>query len=252
MNIQDLTCSQDSYFAKEYERIFIGNFGRNAHYKNIIAHLAKNKYATKEKIEQALKIGSGGRTTHYLENLELSGFIESFEPIDASVDTKLRRYRIIDNYLLFYFRFIKPKLSFLKKSKGAVSLNKLISEQQYSIWRGLAFEQFCYNHHFLIAKKLGFSGVRYDCGPYYKRADIKSGTQVDLLFKRADNVISLCEVKWRKNLQAKQVASDIEKKREQISNLRYHHVETVLISAYPVPLEFHEYFNQIITVPELF
>ena len=254
LNIQSLICSKDSYLVKEFERIFIGHFSKNKHYRSILNFLAKNKYATKDQVERKISITSGGRTTSYLENLELSGFIEEIIPIGSSIDTKLARYRVADNYLQFYFRFIKPKLKLLRQSKEALPLNKLMSEQQYAIWRGLAFERFCSGHHDLISSALGFSAVRYEYGSYYKRADLKTGTQVDLLFKRADDVITLCEVKWQKNLSAKKLIEQIEKKKERLEDLKYHHIEPVLITALPVSKDFNKegYFSRVLTPEDLF
>ncbi|MEI6169274.1 MAG: hypothetical protein WCS52_18990 [bacterium] len=47
-----------------------------------------------------------------------------------------------------------------------------------------------------LAALLGFSGIEFFAGPYFRSpARDASGFQVDLLFARADNVMTLCEMK---------------------------------------------------------
>ena len=67
-----------------------------------------------------------------------------------------------------------------------------------SNWRGLAFERLCLLHVLQIKAALGISGVLTNVYSWYHVADsvYPTGTQIDLLLDRADNVINLCEMKY--------------------------------------------------------
>jgi ATP phosphoribosyltransferase len=47
-----------------------------------------------------------------------------------------------------------------------------------------------------LAQILGFSGIDFSSGPYFRSSSRdRTGFQIDLLFARADNVLTLCEMK---------------------------------------------------------
>ena len=61
---------------------------------------------------------------------------------------------------------------------------------------GRSFEHMCLDHASRITELLGFSGIDFSCGPYFERPSSgTSGVQIDLAFDRADQVITLCEMK---------------------------------------------------------
>jgi uncharacterized protein len=78
---------------------------------------------------------------------------------------------------------------------------------------GKAFEHLCIRHARRIAELLGFSGIDFACGPYFRaRSRSDAGVQVDLLFSRADNVITLCEMKCSLAPIGMGVVHDVERK----------------------------------------
>ena len=54
----------------------------------------------------------------------------------------------------------------------------------------------CFNHIAKIKKALGVSGVITSASAWSKREDDREGTQIDLLLKRNDNVLNMCEIKY--------------------------------------------------------
>lgn len=67
----------------------------------------------------------------------------------------------------------------------------------------------CHSH--TIAEKLGFSAVNYNFGAWFDKSDT-IGTQIDLVFIRAEKVITLCEIKYQKYNIGKEVIDEVEKK----------------------------------------
>jgi hypothetical protein len=154
--------------------------------------------------------------------------------------------------LQFYFNFISPLRLKIEKSETGLPLSLALPDGRFSIYLGLAFERFCYRHSALIARRLGFSAVAYECGAYFGRSDSGSGSQIDLLFKRADRVITLCEVKFQKTV-GREVVAEVERKIQALSRAwPTHSIEKVLISAYPPSSEISNegYFSAILTTAD--
>jgi len=85
--------------------------------------------------------------------------------------------------------------------------------------RGRAFELTCARHAPLIARELGFHGIEYSFGPYFRAAnDTVKGALVDLVFDRADNVLTLCEMKCSRRLIGRNVVQEMELKAELLRN----------------------------------
>ena len=75
-----------------------------------------------------------------------------------------------------------------------------ISESpRWKSWSGYTFETICFKHAQLIKNALGISGVitKEASWEYIseKNNTAETGAQIDLLFDRNDNVISICEMK---------------------------------------------------------
>ena len=69
------------------------------------------------------------------------------------------------------------------------------------------------DHAQKIVEILGFSGIDFSFGPYFEAAKAHgSGVQIDLLFNRADKVITLCEMKYSQSLISKEVITQVKKK----------------------------------------
>ena len=64
-------------------------------------------------------------------------------------------------------------------------------------WRGVAFEEVCWQHITQILKALEIGGVKSTVSAWaVKGNDGHAGAQIDLLISRADNVVNLCEMKF--------------------------------------------------------
>jgi len=186
-----------------------------------------------------------------VEELEMASFVESYGPIAKPDSERLRRYRISDPYLRFYFRFIKHQQRKIKTHDERYSLQRYLPDRNFEIWRGLAFEYFCYKNADLFSDLLRFSSVNYECGPWFQRADLKSGAQIDLLYKRADNVITLCEIKYQEHV-GKGVIEQVERKIRSFPNPKRMTIEKVLITVVPPTRDLIEedYFTKIITLDD--
>lgn len=221
---------KDGYFLNECERVFVSSLAKNKHYRKIVEYLAKQRFSTRPAIAKKLSLDSGGTLSALLQDLEMSGFVRSYVPYDKAEGSKLVRYEIADHYLQFYYRFIAPVKKKIDQNMYRDNPTKALNLSDYQQWLGYSFERWCRHNHSLIAKILGFSAVNYDVGPYFSKAT-PATFQVDLLFSRADKVLTICEVKYTKAPVSKSVIKDFERKMELLSIPSSYSVQRVLISA---------------------
>jgi AAA+ ATPase superfamily predicted ATPase len=246
----------DSFFSREYERIFVSSLAENKHYKTIIQFLANVRFATREEILNHLKISSTGTLSNILKDIELCGFVEKYTPYNLNGESKLSRYCIADNYLQFYYKFIKPIDSEIQRGFFQENPASAIKMDTWQKWLGFAFERFCRHQNRLIAKILGFHGIHYRAGAFFNKTTQKSepGFQFDLIFDRDDQVITLCEIKYSQAKIGTSVIEEFERKLELFPNPKNKTLQKVLISMEGAndSLMARHYFDRVITLDDLF
>lgn len=253
LNFQDLCFSANGYFVNELDRIMISHFGKNRAYKKIIMYLAKNKWGNREQIKKECRLESGGRFTEYMENLELAEFVEKYVSVDRPESIRNARYRISDPYLLFYFSFIHPFQKKINQTEETLPISYFLPDKRYLPWKGIAFEKVCLRHHRLIADKLGFKAVQYEAGSWYGKGQKNEKAQIDMLFIRADHVITLCEIKYTETKPDMNIIKDMKKKIEIFPNPKKQTIEKVLLTAAPPTkaLVKEGFFNRILTIEDI-
>ena len=254
LNLADLCFTPNAYLVNEFERLFASHFGKNRHYRDILEQLASRGWASRKDLQEACHIDPGGRATEYLQNLVLAGFVEGYSPVDRPRAVRRIRYRIADPYLRFYFKFIRPKLGRIAEQVGDPRIAQFLPDQSYRPWRGLAFERVCHVHRQLIAEKLGFGAVQYESGAWFGYGAADRRTQIDLLYLRADNVITLCEMKFTETPPGVDLIDSVEDKVRILPNPKGRTIEKVLITAtQPTTNLISEgYFDGILALQDLF
>lgn len=247
---------KNSYFSKEYKRIFVSSMAENPHYQQIINFLSNKRFSSREQIANNLKLGRGGRLGSYLEELELSGFIKKYSPYNLAERSKLTRYCICDAYLQFYFKFIHPNQAAIQSGRYQKQATNAIKMDAYQKWIGYAFERYCRDHSHKIAQLLGFSGIHYLSGCFFNRNTNKQdpGYQIDLLFDRDDHVITICEIKYLQSKVNVSIIEEFERKLSLFENKKNKTLHKVLISAEGANTNLinRHYFDNIITLEDFF
>lgn len=243
------------FFSREYERIFTSSMSENKYYKTIVEILSTRKFATRKELAELLGITSGGSLSNVLLDLEKSGIISNYCPFNLSEGTTLTRYVIDDNYLQYYFKFIKPLQKNIETGAYEHNPKSALKIDSYTKWLGFTFERFCRKFHFIIAKILYFSGVHYQSGAFFNRTTEKEnpGYQIDLIFDRADNVYTICEIKYLQNKVGTNVIAEFEKKLSLFPNKGNKTIHKVLICSEGADNALIErsYFDDIITCSQL-
>ena len=138
--------------------------------------------------------------------------------------------------------------------EGAVPVSDALTDHSHAVWAGLAFEHFCKANQKAIAKALGFSSVKYDVGTWYDKNDQGRKAQIDLVYVRADNVVTICEIKFQSRPVDVDVIGEMEKKILVFPEKKVQTIEKVLITLSPPTrkLEDEGYFHRILAVDDVF
>ena len=139
----------------------------------------------------------GGGGLQKLTELEEAGFITGFMPYHHKRQGVY--YRVVDEYTLFYLKWIEPFKATLQKQ--GMPPGYWQSQQQtpeWHNWLGYAFEAVCYKHILQIRKALQMNpSAIADSWRYVPRKGSEDrGAQIDLLFDRLDDAITICEIKY--------------------------------------------------------
>lgn len=195
------------FFTAELSRIIVSSLAKEPKYLEILERIAKGGVSSRANLLKLLKVSSGGNITRIFNDLEASKLIYSIRSFASRPNSKLIRYEIADPYVRMYYKYIAPKLPLIDSGVFNKTPTKglLLSEYYQSL--GYAFEHYCRANPQLIAEAIGFSDVQYKVGSWLDRGEKSSssknskggGLQIDLVFQRADRVLTLCELKYTKN-----------------------------------------------------
>jgi len=210
MAVDRICFTKDGFLNDEFKNLFNSLFDGATHHMAVIKLLAKRgKGLSRNEIINACKLPSGGGTTQLLDELRESGFIEIYTPFGKS--SKDSQYKLIDEYSIFYAKFIADG-----KLKGPGSWATYSSTPSYVSWSGIAYETICMKHIQQIKQALGILGVHTEHSLWRHTPQNKneSGVQLDLLIDRQDGCITICEMKFsRAEFEiSKSYAKDLQKK----------------------------------------
>ncbi len=175
----------------EYNNLYQALFNHADIHKAIISVLAIKPYGmTHAEILHKTGLKQSGSYQRAIEELIVSDFI--VEQLPFGKKKRGVTYRLIDEYSIFYHRFIKPNKKYIPKM-----WQQIAASQSYKIWTRYAFEAICHKHIEAIKQALGITAVYTEIsGLYVPNTDNKEGFQVDLIIDRKDDTINLCEIKF--------------------------------------------------------
>lgn len=250
-NLINMAFSPEGYFFNEYQRLFISHFSKNINYEKIVRVLSIKGTLSINGISHNIGIKSGGTLSKLLEDLELAGFIDKFSPLDTKYNSKLVKLRISDEFLNFYFSFVEKYRKSIENE--TINASEILTSPRFDQWRGYAFERFCRKNSSLISKKLGFSGITYQAGTWF-RDNKENNAQIDLLFVRSDRVLTICEIKYINTISASPLINSFENKIRALKQYYSYSFQKVLIlgDKIRIPQKVSNYFDTILFAEDLF
>ena len=250
-NIDQIFFSENAFLKNEYERLFSSVFANPRMMEAIVECLNERNYGyTRNEISKITGYSKGGTLSEGLKALIESDFIIKYLPF--GMEKRGECFRLVDPFCIFYLKFVKGQYgidtSFWQKSFTSANI---------TIWRGIAFENICFNHIEQIKTALGINGVITKQSIWSKRMDDKDGTQIDLLIERSDHVVNMCEIKFYNKdfVVDKDYHSKIEKRQEILERFisKGSVVHSTLITTYG--LKYNEYsgdFDSVVIMDDLF
>ena len=202
--IENLAFSEKGVLFYEFDNLFSSLFDQSEVFIKIVQMLSKHPYGLgkRELLKRLGKSSIGGSGIKKLEELEDAGFITSFTPHYHKRQGIY--YKLIDEYVLFYLKWIAPiKKSLQKRLLEKGNWQGMQRTPAWYSWLGCAFEAVCYKHIFAIRKALSIPpDAIANAWRYMPRKDKSKygGAQIDLLFDRNDDAITICEIKYTEKL----------------------------------------------------
>lgn len=190
-NIDRICFDENGLLNNEFKDLYLALFDDGSKHEQIVRALAAAPYGlSRKQIIERTDLSNGGRLTEMLEELEFCGFTVQLRHFSKRKHGKI--YRLIDEYSLFYLRFIEPR-----QNEGKNTWMNLTKAQSYVSWTGYAFENIGFTHLSQIKKSLGISGVLTSTYAFQRQGNAHAkGLQIDMVIDRADKVINLCEFKF--------------------------------------------------------
>ena len=218
-NIKDLCFSKGGVLVNEFDDIFSDLFFQKSKtYKKMVQTLSEKSCEMTE-ISALAGVESSGFLSEYLTDLMKSGFISRDFTWDLKTGRmgKLSHYRLSDNYLRFYLRYIEPIRPQIEI--GAFVLKSVTSLSGWDAMMGLQFENLVLRNRHLIKDILNLRAdeVKID-NPYFQRKTVrKAGCQIDYLIQTKFGGLYLCEIKFSRNLISTSVIAEVQSKIDALS-----------------------------------
>ena len=254
-NIKNMCFVKGAILVEEFEQIFSDIFLRESEfYKKIVKILCDGSKEQNE-ICRVLNAKRYGRIPEYLWELELAGFIKRDHTwnIKTGNDSELSRYRLCDNYLRFYIKYIEKNLS--KINRDSFMLKSLISLSEWYSMMGFQFENLVLNNRKEIYHILNISPDEVICdNPFFQRKTNRyPGCQIDYMIQTKFGTLYICEIKFSKDVIGSSVIQEVKRKIESIKYPKGFSCRPVLIHVNGVSSDVldSDYFSNIVDMNEL-
>lgn len=193
-NIDRLFFQENGQLRHEFQNLYRALFRNHQSYVSVIETLAQKGIGlTRQDILNKTGLSDNGEFSKMLEELELCGFIRSYQPYKTGLTNSTSKrtsrntlYQLIDFYSLFYLKFNNQQTNFWESRYNSPIVNA---------WKGLTFEMLCQYHIGEIKIALGIGDVHTKTSSW--RGEYGGArAQIDMVIDRNDDSINLCEMKY--------------------------------------------------------
>lgn len=209
-NLQRLCFDAEGLLFREFDQIFHDLFQKQGHfYKQIVETLTQSPLAATD-LALKLERSRGGDLSKSLEELTESGFLarDYSWALATGKRAASSHYRIKDNYLRFYLKYILPHKEQIESSK----LRQL--PQGWLSIMGAQFENLVIHNGSLISKLLGVTSEDVViANAYFQKATLrKKGCQIDYMIQTRFRCLYVCEIKFRQAIVGIEVVEEVKGK----------------------------------------
>lgn len=178
----------DAFFQREPDFLLREELAEIKQAASVLEAIALGRRAQGD-IARAVGLTTSALAPH-LKNLVGLGYLERVAPLSPRPPPRTSVvYRIADPLLRFWFRFVEPHASTLRRTPPERAVEQFLAPQWESFC-GDAFERLCREAVPLLYEAEGVTGA-FQVGEYWDRA-----IQLDVVGLRADGWVDLGECKW--------------------------------------------------------
>lgn len=249
-NIRNLCFIESGLLVYEFNHVSSDLFSyRNALYKRIVEVFGDGPKEAKE-ISDLVGMTYTGKISEYLDDLEKAGFISRDYTwhLRTGKVSKLSHYRLSDNYVRFYLKYIDPVI--YKIEQGAYDFTSMSDLPGWDTIMDYQCENLALRNRQYIKEQLGIkpNDVITD-NPFFQRKTTKNpGCQIDYLIQTKFGNLFMCEFKFSRNPVGKSVITEVRQKIERMALPRGSSIRPVLIHVNGVDddVKHGEFFSNII------
>lgn len=254
-NLNRLAFTRNGFFVTEFETLFKEQFRSVKNYEAITCALAEGP---KDLTSLAALTGTsrGGGFQAQVDNLVQAEFVREYRPVKVGPQARTRtiRYRLVDPFLLFYFRYVHANRALIAKNRNENLFRAIVGPTQHQYY-GYAWERLCEDALGEILRKLDLSlaDILY-MGPYFQRPLASGqGLQIDWLIARRDDVWTVIEYKYTKQPIPRSILTEMQTKIARLNPPDSVTIEPVLVTASGVTPSVTKagYFSAVLELDDL-
>ena len=249
-NIRKMAFRANSTLRTDFDEMFNDVVTRQPRLSGrVIRHLSDGAKTVTE-LAEALGMEKGGKLSAALVQLCEAGFVALDAGRNPETGAKIRerRYRIKDNYVRFYLKYIEPSKDAI--DDGSYAFVSLAALEGWESVMGLAFENLIVNNYAELIPLLHLGNALIESAAPYRRTG-DAGVQIDLLIqtRRAMYVV---EVKRQREI-GREVEREVEQKVERLGKREGKSIRTSLVyEGHLAPIvEADDFFDSIVPIQDL-
>lgn len=255
-NVKRLCFTRGGLLVTEFEQIFNDLFLHDSPaYKRLLGALVPGNKDNAE-ITSALDIRQTGRISSYLEELATAGFIKRDYTWDISTGLdrpKQSRYRLSDNYLRFYLKYMERRLGQIQR--GVYRFKSMDDLPEWPIMMGLQFENLVLNSRAAIRDALDLDANSIvNENPYFQTpTKSQPGCQIDFMIQTRFSCLYICEIRFSTRALGIDVVREVRSRIVRLKRPKHFSCRPVLIHINGVTRELadSDYFAHVIDVSEM-
>jgi uncharacterized protein len=250
-NIRHLCFTRGGLLVSEFEQIFNDLFLHDSPlYKRLVSALASGSKDHQE-ITRALGLRQTGRVSGYLEELTTAGFVKrdyTWDLRSGHDRPKQSRFRLSDNYLRFYLKYMEKKLTLIQRD--IFRFKSLDNLPEWLTVMGLQFENLVLGSRARIREALALDlNSVVNENPYFQKANKgQAGCQIDLMIQSKFHTLYVCEIRFSAKPIGTGIIKELEEKIKRLKRPKNYSCRPVLIHINGVTQEVadSDYFAAII------
>lgn len=252
-NVRKLCFVKQGLLFREFNETFSHVFGKQMDGRRRLLEVLSEGALTGSELAERLGMEINGHLIKALRELEYAGFVSrdaALSPLTGNA-TRRDRYRVCDNYIRFYLKFIAPNSVAIDQG-----LFKFGSMEQFGGWGavlGLQFQNLILNHVDKLFPYLGLDRTLVlSAAPYYQPSTKRGeGCQIDLLIQ-TKRTLYVVEIKRKHEIDAS-VIDEVVTKVKRLKRRPDFSVRTALVYCGHLSrqVEAEGYFDKVINADDL-